>query len=220
MLRRSRRSATAHRSPARAQSRSDRATGRNDCARRKPRAVVTAARGSSDNAATFARYLIETRAQTLTSSQAPVDRVGLHRAAASRRFALPCDFAIGPQPRSAGRRRRRQSRRRVHRRAGQRRRFAARRAGATSHSASRRPGEKRRRHEDLSRAQRGDRSISSRPGRQDAELQAALARLAGAAAKRPGRSIGASAVAAFRARAGSLRDRPRPGFRRWRRKRR
>jgi len=36
----------------------------------KPRAVVTAARGSSDNAATFARYLIETRAQTLTSSQA------------------------------------------------------------------------------------------------------------------------------------------------------
>ena len=37
----------------------------------KPRAVVTAARGSSDNAATFARYLIETRAQTLTSSQAP-----------------------------------------------------------------------------------------------------------------------------------------------------
>jgi glucosamine--fructose-6-phosphate aminotransferase (isomerizing) len=36
----------------------------------RPRAVVTAARGSSDNAATFARYLIETRAQTLTSSQA------------------------------------------------------------------------------------------------------------------------------------------------------
>src|SRR5271163_1059634 len=35
-----------------------------------PRAVVTAARGSSDNAATFARYLIETRAATLTSSQA------------------------------------------------------------------------------------------------------------------------------------------------------
>ena len=36
-----------------------------------PRAVVTAARGSSDNAATFARYLIETRARTLTSSQPP-----------------------------------------------------------------------------------------------------------------------------------------------------
>ncbi|HKD21302.1 MAG TPA: SIS domain-containing protein [Rhizomicrobium sp.] len=36
-----------------------------------PRAVLTAARGSSDNAATFARYLIETRAATLTSSYAP-----------------------------------------------------------------------------------------------------------------------------------------------------
>jgi glucosamine--fructose-6-phosphate aminotransferase (isomerizing) len=33
-----------------------------------PRAVVTGARGSSDNAATFAKYLIETRAATLTSS--------------------------------------------------------------------------------------------------------------------------------------------------------
>jgi glucosamine--fructose-6-phosphate aminotransferase (isomerizing) len=36
--------------------------------RRVPRAVVTAARGSSDNAATFAKYLIETRTATLTSS--------------------------------------------------------------------------------------------------------------------------------------------------------
>jgi glucosamine--fructose-6-phosphate aminotransferase (isomerizing) len=33
-----------------------------------PHAVVTGARGSSDNAATFAKYLIETRAATLTSS--------------------------------------------------------------------------------------------------------------------------------------------------------
>jgi glucosamine--fructose-6-phosphate aminotransferase (isomerizing) len=36
-----------------------------------PRAVVTCARGSSDNAATFAKYLIETRLNTLTSSAAP-----------------------------------------------------------------------------------------------------------------------------------------------------
>jgi glutamine---fructose-6-phosphate transaminase (isomerizing) len=36
-----------------------------------PRAVVTCARGSSDNAATFARYLIETRLGVLTSSAAP-----------------------------------------------------------------------------------------------------------------------------------------------------
>ena len=36
-----------------------------------PRAVVTCARGSSDNAATFAKYLIETRLNILTSSAAP-----------------------------------------------------------------------------------------------------------------------------------------------------
>jgi glutamine---fructose-6-phosphate transaminase (isomerizing) len=37
----------------------------------KPHAVVTCARGSSDNAATFAKYLIESRAKILTSSAAP-----------------------------------------------------------------------------------------------------------------------------------------------------
>lgn len=37
----------------------------------RPRAVVTLARGSSDHAATFARYLIETRAGVLTSSAFP-----------------------------------------------------------------------------------------------------------------------------------------------------
>jgi glucosamine--fructose-6-phosphate aminotransferase (isomerizing) len=36
-----------------------------------PRAVVTSGRGSSDHAATFAKYLIETRAGVLTSSSAP-----------------------------------------------------------------------------------------------------------------------------------------------------
>ena len=36
-----------------------------------PRVVVTCARGSSDHAATFAKYLIETRAGLLTSSAAP-----------------------------------------------------------------------------------------------------------------------------------------------------
>jgi len=39
--------------------------------RSRPRAVVTLARGSSDHAATFARYLIETRAGVLTSSASP-----------------------------------------------------------------------------------------------------------------------------------------------------
>ncbi|HEX4196099.1 MAG TPA: SIS domain-containing protein [Caulobacteraceae bacterium] len=37
----------------------------------RPRAVVTCARGSSDHAATFARYLIETRLGIMTSSAAP-----------------------------------------------------------------------------------------------------------------------------------------------------
>lgn len=36
-----------------------------------PRAVVTCARGSSDHAATFAKYLIETQTKILTSSAAP-----------------------------------------------------------------------------------------------------------------------------------------------------
>jgi glucosamine--fructose-6-phosphate aminotransferase (isomerizing) len=39
--------------------------------RQEPRAIVTLARGSSDHAATFARYLIETRAGVLTSSASP-----------------------------------------------------------------------------------------------------------------------------------------------------
>ena len=39
--------------------------------RSPPRAVVTIARGSSDHAATFARYLIETRVGVLTASAAP-----------------------------------------------------------------------------------------------------------------------------------------------------
>lgn len=39
--------------------------------RLSPHAVITCARGSSDNAATFARYLIETRLGVLTASTAP-----------------------------------------------------------------------------------------------------------------------------------------------------
>ena len=42
-----------------------------DLRERRPRAVVTCARGSSDHAATFAKYLIETHARVLTSSAAP-----------------------------------------------------------------------------------------------------------------------------------------------------
>jgi len=39
--------------------------------RLSPRAVITCARGSSDHAATYAKYLIETRARVLTASAAP-----------------------------------------------------------------------------------------------------------------------------------------------------
>src|ERR1700759_4980519 len=39
--------------------------------RHRPYAVVTCARGSSDHAATFAKYLLETRVGILTSSAAP-----------------------------------------------------------------------------------------------------------------------------------------------------
>ena len=39
--------------------------------KRSPRVVVTCARGSSDHAATFAKYLIETRTGVITSSAAP-----------------------------------------------------------------------------------------------------------------------------------------------------
>jgi glutamine---fructose-6-phosphate transaminase (isomerizing) len=49
-----------------------------------PRAVVTCARGSSDHAATFARYLIETRLGLLTSSAAP---------SVSSVYATPTDLA-------------------------------------------------------------------------------------------------------------------------------
>ena len=38
---------------------------------RAPRAVVTCARGSSDHAATYAKYLVETHARVLTASAAP-----------------------------------------------------------------------------------------------------------------------------------------------------
>ena len=44
---------------------------RRGAAQRAPRAVVTCARGSSDHAATFAKYLIETHARVITASAAP-----------------------------------------------------------------------------------------------------------------------------------------------------
>lgn len=53
----------------------------------KPRVVATCARGSSDHAATFAKYLIETRASVLTASLAP-SIASIYRAETMLRDAL------------------------------------------------------------------------------------------------------------------------------------
>ncbi len=76
-----------------------------------PRAVVTCARGSSDHAATFAKYLIETRLSILTSSAAPsvssvydstLDLAGTVFLAISQSGASPDLLATVRAARSAG----------------------------------------------------------------------------------------------------------------------
>ena len=76
-----------------------------------PRAVVTCARGSSDHAATFARYLIETRLGILTSSASPSvssvyevtpDLVGTVMLAISQSGASPDLLATVSRARSNG----------------------------------------------------------------------------------------------------------------------
>lgn len=79
--------------------------------RAPPRAIVTCARGSSDHAATFARYLIETRLGVLTSSAAPSvssvydtapDLTGSVMLAISQSGASPDLLAAVRRARSAG----------------------------------------------------------------------------------------------------------------------
>jgi glucosamine--fructose-6-phosphate aminotransferase (isomerizing) len=76
-----------------------------------PRAVVTCARGSSDHAATFARYLIETRLGLLTSSAAPSvssvyeaapDLAGTLMLTISQSGASPDILAVVSRARAAG----------------------------------------------------------------------------------------------------------------------
>jgi glutamine---fructose-6-phosphate transaminase (isomerizing) len=76
-----------------------------------PRAVVTCARGSSDHAATFARYLIETRLGLLTSSASPSvssvyeavpDLAGTVMLAISQSGASPDLLAVVRGARAAG----------------------------------------------------------------------------------------------------------------------
>ena len=60
-----------------------------------PRAVVTCARGSSDHAATFAKYLIETRLGIVTSSAAPSVSSRLRR---DSRTCAACCCSRSPNP--------------------------------------------------------------------------------------------------------------------------
>ena len=163
-----------------------------------PRAVVTCARGSSDHAATFAKYLIETRIGVLTSSAAPsvssvyaskpdLDGVPVPRHLAVRRS--PDLLAAASRPRATPA---------PGRRARQRRGFAARARSPTTRC----------------RCARAPRPASRRPSRYIASL-AAIVHLvadwtgdrelhAGAGAARPnswrepGSSTGARAIDALR----------------------
>ena len=139
-----------------------------------PRAVVTCARGSSDHAATFAKYLIETRLGILTSSAAPsVSSVYAAKRDLARHRASG-HLAIGCEPRSAGGRRECESRRRDGRRPGERGILAA-RAGSRLHSfrSVREPSRALRRRSRTSPRSRQS-STSSPLWSQDEELLEAL----------------------------------------------
>ena len=86
-----------------ANARADRASSARGCAPMPPRAVVTCARGSSDHAATFAQYLIETRARRADLLGRAVGELGLRRAAGPARRAVPRDLAVGQESRPARR---------------------------------------------------------------------------------------------------------------------
>jgi len=61
-----------------------------------PRAVVTCARGSSDHAATYAKYLIETRARVLTASAAPSVSIA-HANIAHKTTNAPANLTSGAE---------------------------------------------------------------------------------------------------------------------------
>ncbi len=91
----------------------------------RPRTVVTYARGSSDHAATFAKYVIETRVGVLTSSGAP-SIASVYRDPPDFRETLALDhFAVGPKPGHSRRGRGCECRRGAVRRTRQRRAIAS-----------------------------------------------------------------------------------------------
>ncbi len=72
-----------------------------------PAAMVTIGRGSSDHAATYARYLVETRLGILTSSLSPSIFSVFKAPLSLAQHALSGDIAVGSQPGLAGGRPRR-----------------------------------------------------------------------------------------------------------------
>ncbi len=68
---------------------------------RSPHVVITCARGSSDHAATFAKYAIETRLRIPTASAAPSVASVYSSSASCRRCSVHRHIAIGPKPGSA-----------------------------------------------------------------------------------------------------------------------
>ena len=113
-----------------------------------PRAVVTCARGSSDHAATYAKYLIEAHTQVLTSSAAP-SVSSIYDAQSDLRGVL--FIAISQSGKSpdllAGHAQGRARRRRADGRAVQHAGLAAHATRGCRRAAARRAGNQRRRHQ-------------------------------------------------------------------------
>ena len=140
----------------------------------QPRAVVTCARGSSDHAATFAKYLIETRTGVLTSSCAP---------SVSSIYRVPqrlnqCAFIAisqsGQSPDLVASARGARNRRDGHL-AGESGRFAARRSGGYRTAVARGSRAKHRRHQVVHRLAVCTRAFDGQWS-QDQELLSALER--------------------------------------------
>ena len=134
-----------------------------------PRFVVTCARGSSDSAATYAKYLIEIRLRRRGRLGRPVGQLDLWRAAADAmaRCSSPISQS-GRSPDLLDARRGGARRRRADRGAGQRHGLAAGRALRGRAAAPCRAGEERRRDQVLHRLAGGPaaapRRLERRPG--------------------------------------------------------
>ena len=132
------------------------------CAATPPRFVVTCARGSSDSAATYAKYLIEIRLGVVRRLGRPVGQLDLPARRSDARRAVPRDLAVRPQPRPPGARRGGARRRRADRRDRQRRRLRRWRRSARSCCRST-PGRSEASRRPSRTSPRSPRSCSSSP---------------------------------------------------------